>query len=98
LFAVAATALALAGAALASTGKPFETVAQTQTLILKSDWAAKNAITDASCVGLTDPKPRRNPAGQPTFNRFLCHLSGSYFDVQAIVALTGNGGFTALPA
>jgi hypothetical protein len=94
---VVVLALVFPAAGVANPGRPFETVAQAEAIVLNSDWAAKNGITNVSCIGLTDPKPKRNPAGQPTFHRFSCNLSGSYFDVQAVVVLTGNGGFRALP-
>ena len=72
----------------------FATVRQAETLILRSQFATGNALTDVSCIGLPQPKPRLNAAGALTFHRFRCHLSGAYFDVMATVALTGHGGFT----
>jgi hypothetical protein len=93
-----AAALVLAGGAAASTPPPYATVAHTEQLILASAFAANNAITDVSCVGLTHPKPKTNSAGQKTFHRFRCVISGSYFtDTTVIVVLTGNGGFEVLP-
>ena len=81
---------------LADDAPPFGTVAQTQQLIQHSQFAATNAITLVSCVGLLQPKPK-HLAGQLTFHRFRCHLSGAYGDATATVVLTGNGRFNMLP-
>jgi len=77
-----------------TTALSFATVRQAETLILRSQFATGNALTDVSCIGLPQPTPRLNAAGALTFHRFRCHLSGAYFDVMATVALTGHGGFT----
>ena len=95
LLAVMLTALLPGATAAAGTAKPFATVEQTQTLILNSEFAT-NGITDVTCVGLRDPKPKLNSAGQPTYHRFRCHLSGTYFDVTVLIVLKGHG-FVALP-
>jgi hypothetical protein len=81
-----------------TTAPPFATVAQTNQLILHSQFAVNNALTLVACTGLLQPKPKQNAAGQLTFHRFRCHIAGAYFDFTAIVVLTGNGGFNVLPA
>jgi hypothetical protein len=96
VLAIMLTALLPAATAVAGTAKPFATVAQTQTLILNSEFATNNGITDVTCVGLRKPKPKLNSAGQPTYHRFRCHLSGTYFDVTVLIVLNGHG-FVALP-
>jgi hypothetical protein len=96
LVSVAKTSATSAASPVTMTAPPFATVAQTEQLILHSHFGAINAITVVSCVGLLQPKPKQ-AAGQPTFHRFGCHLSGAYFDVNATVVLTGNGGFNVLP-
>lgn len=83
--------------ATAAEPPPFKTVAQAETLILNSQFADRNAITDVTCVGLTNPKPKTNTAGQQTYHRFRCQISGAYFDTRAVVVLTGNGGFNVHP-
>src|SRR4051812_27501967 len=88
--------LALALVPTASASLPFATVAHTEQLILNSQFADRNAITDVTCVGLTQPKPKAS-GGAITYHRFRCHISGAYFDIQAIVVLTGNGGFNVHP-
>jgi hypothetical protein len=88
--------LVVAAVAVAAAPPPFKTVAQTQTLILDSQFADQNAITDVTCVGLVPPKPKTNVAGQSTFHRFRCRISGAYFDIRVIVVLTGKG-FVVLP-
>jgi len=91
LAAVTLVALAAAGSAAAS-APPFATVAQVEQMILASPFAASEAVTDASCVGLKQPPPQRNAAHQLTYHRFRCSLSGSYFtDLNVIVVLTGTG-------
>ena len=85
-------AVASAGTAAASAQPPFATPAQVEQLILASPFAASEAVSDVSCVGLKQPKPKRNAAHQWTYHRFRCTLSGSYFtNLRAIVVLTGNG-------
>ena len=96
LLAVMLTALLPVATAAAGTAKPFATVGQTQTLILNSEFATNNGITDVACVGLRDPKPKLNSAGQLTYHRFRCHLSGTYFDVTVLIVLKGHG-FVVLP-
>jgi len=96
LLAIVLTALLPVASAAAGTAKPFASVQQTQTLILNSEFATNNGITDVTCVGLREPKPKLNSAGQPTYHRFRCHLSGTYFDVTVLIVLKGHG-FVALP-
>jgi len=96
LLAVMLTALLPVATAAAGTAKPFATVGQTQTLILNSEFATNNGITDVTCVGLRNPMPKLNSEGQPTYHRFRCHLSGTYFDVTVLIVLKGHG-FVVLP-
>jgi hypothetical protein len=93
LVALAAPAAFASGAIAAVAGSAYATVAQTERLVLNSQFADLNAITDVNCVGLTTPKPRSNALGQPTYHRFTCRLSGAYFDVTDLVVLTSDGGF-----
>src|SRR5262249_45626476 len=60
--AVMLTALLPVATAAAGTAKPFATVGQTQTLILNSEFATNNGITDVTCVGLRNPMPKLNSA------------------------------------
>ena len=96
LLVVMLMALLPVAAAAAGTTKPFATVEQTEKLILNSEFATNNGITDVACVGLRDPKPKLNSRGQSTYHRFRCHLSGTYFDVRALIVLKGHG-FVVLP-
>ncbi len=73
--------LVVAAVAYAAEPPPFETVAQTETLILDSKFADQNAITDVTRVGLVPPNAKTNAAGQRTFHRFRCRISGTYFDI-----------------
>jgi hypothetical protein len=96
--ATVACVVVVAGAGAAA-GPPFATVAQTEALILNSQFGDSNAVTDVACVGLKDPKPKTNGAGQQTFHRFRCTLESSYFEnLVTTVVLTGNGGFNLTPA
>ena len=97
--AVAALTLGFAGTAAAATPPPYTTVANIQNLILNSQLGASEALTDVSCVGLQQPKPRRNAAGVWTFHRFHCVVSGSYVvDTALTVVFTGRGTFEWSPA